>query len=211
MLTPPSPSPFPRPTHLSRCRWARSCASPPCAASGTRNRQRLRDFLALFAVITVITFKLHATAQQITGLQIAYLLPIALLGVICGVFVDRWPVKITLVSSDFLRAGLVLLLLVVHNVYGFYAVLASISIISSFFGPAQGVAIRSAVPFHGLRSANALMQQVFFIMRIIGPSVAAFWSRLSARAAATCWTPPASSLPVRSSPRSRSSFRANRR
>jgi len=132
------------------------------------------DFLALFAVITVITFKLHATAQQITGLQIAYLLPIALLGIISGVFVDRWPVKITLVSSDFLRAGLVLLLMLVHNVYGFYAVLASISIISSFFGPAQGVAIRSAVPFHGLRSANALMQQVFFIMRIIGPSAAAF-------------------------------------
>src|SRR5207253_2530673 len=47
-------------------------------------------------------------------------------------------------------------------------------IVSSFFGPAQGVAIRSAVPLHGLRSANALMQQVMFGMRIIGPAVAAF-------------------------------------
>ena len=132
------------------------------------------DFLALFAVITVMTFKLHATAQQVIGVQISYLLPIALLGIISGVFVDRWPVKITLVSSDFLRAALVLLLLLVHNVYGFYAVLAAISIVSSFFSPAQGVAIRSAVPMHGLRSANALMQQVMFIMRIIGPSAAAF-------------------------------------
>lgn len=130
------------------------------------------DFLALFAVITIMTFRLHATPQQITGINIAYLLPIALLGVISGVFVDRWPVKITLVSSDFIRAGLCLLLFFVHNVYGFYLVLASISIISSFFSPAQGVAIRTAVPFHGLRSANALMQQVMFIMRIIGGPIA---------------------------------------
>jgi MFS family permease len=130
------------------------------------------DFLALFAVITYMTFKLHATPQQVTGIQIAYLLPIALISVVSGVFVDRWPVKTTLVTSDFIRAGLCLLLLCVHSVYGFYAALAAISVISSFFSPAQGVAIRSAVPMHGLRSANALMQQVMFIMRIVGPSVA---------------------------------------
>jgi DHA3 family macrolide efflux protein-like MFS transporter len=130
------------------------------------------DFLALFAVITVMTFKLHATPQQVTGIQISYLLPIALISVISGVFVDRWPVKRTLVSSDFVRAGLCLSLLFVHSVYGFYASLAAISIVSSFFSPAQGIAIRSAVPMHGLRSANALMQQVMFIMRIAGPSIA---------------------------------------
>jgi DHA3 family macrolide efflux protein-like MFS transporter len=132
------------------------------------------DFLALFAVITVMTFKLHATAQQVTAGQIAYLLPIALLGIVSGVFVDRWPVKITLVSSDFLRAGLCLLLLTVHTVYGFYIVLAAISVVSSFFSPAQGIALRSAVPMHGLRSANSLMQQVMFIMRIIGGPIAIF-------------------------------------
>ena len=130
------------------------------------------DFLALFAVITYMTFKLHATPQQVTGIQIAYLLPIALISVISGVFVDRWPVKTTLVTSDFIRAGLCLSLLVVHSIYGFYAALAAISVISSFFSPAQGVAIRAAVPFHGLRSANALMQQVMFVMRIVGPSIA---------------------------------------
>jgi DHA3 family macrolide efflux protein-like MFS transporter len=132
------------------------------------------DFLALFAVIGILTFRLHATAQQVTGVQIAYMLPIAALGVLAGVFVDRWPLKPTMVSSDSIRAGLVLLLIFATRPWHFYAILASISIISSFFGPAQGVAIRSAVPRHGLRSANALMQQVMFGMRIIGPAVAAF-------------------------------------
>jgi MFS family permease len=132
------------------------------------------DFLALFAVIGILTFKLHATAQQITGVQIAYMLPIAVLGIMAGVFVDRWPLKPTMVSSDSLRAVLVLLLVFATQIWHYYAILAAISIVSSFFGPAQGVAIRSAVPLHGLRSANALMQQVMFGMRIIGPAVAAF-------------------------------------
>src|SRR5271168_5366422 len=132
------------------------------------------DFLALFAVINVLTFLLHATAQQVTGVQIAYMLPIAVLGIMAGVFVDRWPLKPTMVSSDSIRAGLVLLLVFAHKPWHFYAVLAAISVVSSFFGPAQGVAVRSAVPLHGLRSANALLQQVMFGMRIIGPAIAAF-------------------------------------
>jgi len=130
------------------------------------------DFLALYAVMTIVTYKLHATPQQVTGIQIAYLAPIAILGTISGVFADRWPVKVTLVSSDLTRAALCVLLLLVHSIAGFYLVLASISVVSSFFSPAQGIAIRSAVPFHGLRSANALMQQVMFIMRIIGGPIA---------------------------------------
>jgi MFS family permease len=132
------------------------------------------DFLALFAVISILTFKLHANAQQVTGVQIAYMFPIAVLGILAGVFVDRWPLKPTMVSSDSIRAGLCLLLLAAHQVWHFYAILAAISVVSSFFGPAQGVAIRSAVPLHGLRSANALMQQVMFGMRIVGPAIAAF-------------------------------------
>jgi DHA3 family macrolide efflux protein-like MFS transporter len=131
------------------------------------------DFLALFAVIIVMTFNLHATAQQVTGVQIAYMGPIALLGILSGVFVDRWPVKVTLVSSDFIRAALCFGLIAVHSVWGFYVVLAAISVVSSFFGPAQGVAVRSAVPLHGQGASQALMQQVMMGMRIVGGPLAA--------------------------------------
>jgi MFS family permease len=130
------------------------------------------DFLALFAVIGVLTFRLHATAQQVTGVQISYQVPIAVLGILAGVFVDRWPLKRTLVSSDLIRGVLCLLLLLATQVWHYYVILAAISVVSSFFGPAQGVVIREAVPFHGLRSSNALMQQVMFIMRIVGPAAA---------------------------------------
>ena len=143
------------------------------------------DFLALFAVINFLTFSLKASPEQVTSLQIAYLLPIAVLGVLAGVFVDRWPLKPTLVASDLIRAGLCLLLLFAHSTLAIYAIMASISVVSSFFGPAQGVAIRSAVPLHGLRSANSLMQQVMFGMRIVGPPLAgAMYTLLGAR---TCY------------------------
>src|ERR1700761_2836966 len=84
------------------------------------------DFLALFAVMIIVTFNLHATPRQATWLQIAYLGPIALLGIVSGVFADRWPIKKTLVASDFTRALLCLLLFKVHSMVGFYLVMASI-------------------------------------------------------------------------------------
>ena len=49
---------------------------------------------------------MHGTPAQLTGVQIAYMLPIVFVGPIAGVFVDRWPLKPTLVSSDLIRAGL---------------------------------------------------------------------------------------------------------
>src|SRR5476649_2600712 len=62
------------------------------------------DFLALFAVIAVVSFRMRGTPSQLTGLQIAYMLPIVLVGPVDGVFVDRWPLKPTLITSDLLRA-----------------------------------------------------------------------------------------------------------
>ena len=85
------------------------------------------------------------------------MLPLALLGPIAGVFVDRWPLKPTLVWSDLIRAGLVIVLLFTTALWQIYLVLVALSCVSSFFAPAQSVTIRTHVPPHGLISANALM------------------------------------------------------
>src|SRR5438552_9911393 len=130
------------------------------------------DFLALFAVIAVVTFRMQGTAAQVTGLQIAYMLPIVFIGPIAGVFVDRWPLKPTLVSSDLIRAVLALLLIPATSVWHVYFILGALSAVSAFFSPAQQVTIRSHVPVHGLMSANALMQLAFMGSRIIGPATA---------------------------------------
>jgi DHA3 family macrolide efflux protein-like MFS transporter len=143
----------------------------------------LGDFLALFAVISVVTYRMHWTPAQVTGVQIAYMLPLAVLGPLSGVFVDRWPLKPTLVASDLIRAVLVLFLFAASTMGEIYVVLCALSCVSSFFGPAQSVTIRNHVPPHGLISANALMQMAMMGTRVIGPAaagalVAAFGARL---------------------------------
>ncbi|HEY6212356.1 MAG TPA: MFS transporter, partial [Vicinamibacterales bacterium] len=130
------------------------------------------DFLALFAVIAVVSFRMHATPNQVTGVQISYMLPIVFVGPIAGVFVDRWPIKPTLIASDLIRALLCLLLIPSTQVWHVYIVLAALSCVSAFFGPAQQVTIRSHVPREGLLSANALMQLAFMGARIVGPAAA---------------------------------------
>jgi MFS transporter, DHA3 family, macrolide efflux protein len=130
------------------------------------------DFLALFAVIAVVSFRLRATPNQITGVQIAFMLPLVFVGPIAGVFVDRWPLKPTLIASDLIRAVLAVLLIYSASIWNVYVVLAALSCVSAFFGPAQTVTIRTHVPAEGLISANALMQIAFMGSRIVGPAAA---------------------------------------
>jgi MFS family permease len=130
------------------------------------------DWLALFAVIAVVSFTMQGTPREIVGVQIAYMLPIVFVGPVAGVFVDRWPLKPTLISSDLVRAVLALLLITTSSVWHVYFVLAALSCVSAFFGPAQQVTIRTHVPVQGLIAANALMQIAFMGSRIIGPGVA---------------------------------------
>src|SRR5579864_1061439 len=69
------------------------------------------DFLAVFAVFAIVTFQLHGTATQVAMILVAYLLPLAIISPIAGVFVDKWNVKWTMILSDTIRGFLVLTLL----------------------------------------------------------------------------------------------------
>jgi MFS family permease len=130
------------------------------------------DFLAIFAVISVVTFELKGTPSQVAGILIAFLVPLAVVSPIAGVFVDKWNVKATLVASDIIRGLLVVVLLFAHDLWTIYAVFFILATVSSFFIPAQTVALRSIAPPGGLLAANALMQQAAQLSMIIAPSAA---------------------------------------
>ena len=130
------------------------------------------DFLAIFAIIAVVTFKLHGTATEVAMVLVAFMAPFAIVSPLAGVFVDRWPVKRTMVASDLIRGVLVLPLLFVQDLYAMYAILFAMSTVSSFFIPAQSVAIRTLTPLTGLMAANGLMSQAQQGSQIIAPSVA---------------------------------------
>src|SRR5579863_9678023 len=68
------------------------------------------DFLALFGVISLITFRLHGSAVQVTAVSIAYALPLALFSPFAGVLLDHWNVKRVMIASDLIRSLLILAL-----------------------------------------------------------------------------------------------------
>jgi MFS transporter, DHA3 family, macrolide efflux protein len=130
------------------------------------------DFLALFGVISLITFKLHGTAVQVTAVTISYVLPLAVISPIAGVFVDHWNVKRVMIASDVIRAVLIIMLVFVTDVGQICVIFAILSALSSFFAPAQSVTTRTIVPTDGLLAANTMMMQAFYIVRLLSPFAA---------------------------------------
>jgi DHA3 family macrolide efflux protein-like MFS transporter len=130
------------------------------------------DFLALFGVISLITFRWHGTPLQVTTVTIAFVLPMAIISPVAGVFVDHWNVKRLMIASDLIRAALILGLVFARDVTQISAIFILLSSVSSFFAPAQSVALRTIVPPEGLLAANAMMAQAFYVVRLVSPAAA---------------------------------------
>ncbi len=130
------------------------------------------DFLAIFGVFSIVSFRMHGSPAEVSGILLAYMLPQAFVGPMAGVLVDRWNIKWTMVASDLIRGVLVLALLRADALWQIYAVMIGLSAIGAFFMPSQAIAIRSVVPTEGLVAANALMMQTFQITQIITPGIA---------------------------------------
>jgi len=129
------------------------------------------DFLAIFAVFSVVTFQLHGTPEQVSMILVAYLLPLALISPFAGVFVDKWNVKWTMIASDVIRGLMVLVLLFERDLNVIYGVFLALSCVSSFFVPAQSVAVRTIAPAAGLMAVNGLMSQAVQGSQIISPAI----------------------------------------
>src|SRR5580693_3155775 len=78
------------------------------------------DFLAIFAVFSLVTFQLHGTPTQVSMILVAYLLPLAVVSPIAGVFVDKWNVKWTMITSDLVRGAMVVVLFFSHDLFAIY-------------------------------------------------------------------------------------------
>jgi len=130
------------------------------------------DFLALYAVFSEMSFRMHASARAITLVTVFFLLPMALVGPVAGVFVDRWNPQRTMVASDLSRAVLALGLVIAGAPWHIYLVFFALSTFSSFFMPARSVALPQIVPLEGLMGANAAIQQAVQMLQLASPAIA---------------------------------------
>lgn len=129
------------------------------------------DWLLIVA-LPFYVYQLTGSILQTGIILTAELLPRIVLGSLAGVFVDRWDRRWTMLISDLLRAGVLLLLLLVHSrdwLWLIYVVAVLQSIIGQFFAPAVSALTPSLVEEHQLVAANSLESFNDAVTRFIGP------------------------------------------
>ncbi|HJQ70504.1 MAG TPA: MFS transporter [Blastocatellia bacterium] len=130
------------------------------------------DWLAILALFSLVAFKMKSTSYEVAGIMISFIIPMAFLGPVAGVFVDRWDVKKTMITSDLARAVIAaLLVLPTTGLYQIYILVFALSAVSCFFLPAQSVAIPLIVRKEELLLANSINAQTIQFNRIISPAV----------------------------------------
>jgi MFS family permease len=153
---------------------------------GMRDTLRIRDYRLLLTgqflsnigtwlllvAAPFYVFRLTGSTMA-TGLSMAAeTVPTVLLGPVAGVFADRWDRRRTMIATDVLRAGAVLVLLLVHTrgqVWVVYAALALEAAFGQYFGPAQRALVPNLVGRGPeLSAANSLGQLVGGAIRLIG-------------------------------------------
>jgi MFS family permease len=113
----------------------------------------------------------------VSGVMVAWSLPMVLVGVVAGVYVDRWPKRRTMLVTDAARTGLILsavpvatLALPVPARLGLlYAAVFLATAGSQFFNPSRTALIGDLVPEKDRARASGLGQIAGSIASIAGP------------------------------------------
>jgi len=160
------------------------------APMGVRDILRIRDYRHLFGgqvvsdigdgitlllVLLVINDLTGGSTIAIALMAIAEAVPAFTVGLVAGVYVDRWNRRSIMLAADLLRAGIVLTFGLVSSpellpllfLLGF--VQASIG---TFFRPARGAMLPHIIPEAGLPAANGLAQASQVVGGVIGAGIA---------------------------------------
>ncbi|WP_216351431.1 MFS transporter [Leptolyngbya sp. 'hensonii'] len=150
---------------------------------------QLADKVYLVLMIALIDTHFQAADQTISGwvssIMIAFTIPAVLFGSIAGVYVDRWPKKLVLVTTNLIRGALVLslpFLLWISKGWsplsglplGFCLLLVItflVSTLTQFFAPAEQTAIPLLVAKRHLLPANSLYTTTMMASVIVGFAV----------------------------------------
>ncbi|HKX73855.1 MAG TPA: MFS transporter [Acidimicrobiia bacterium] len=156
---------------------------------------RIRDFRLLFVgqagsnwgdaltniTLLILTQRLTGSVAAVAGTAIAVALPQLLLGMLAGVYVDRWDRKRVMVISDVARAVLVLGFVFITSaaqIWLMYAIAFIQAAVGAFFNPAKGALIPALVGRERLLAANSAMETTRIIVGLAGTAAAGLWAGL---------------------------------
>ncbi len=161
----------------------------PQTPMGVRDVLRIRDYRYLFAgqvvsdigdgitllLVLLVIFELTGSNTALALMAIAEAVPAFSVGLVAGVYVDRWDRRRIMLAADLLRAGIVLAFAFVQTAALlplFYVLGFTQASIATFFRPARGAMLPHIVPAGGLPAANSLAQASQVIGNVIGAGVA---------------------------------------
>ena len=131
---------------------------------------QLGDWFNSVAVYALL-LELTGNATSVALMIIVQFLPMALIGPIAGVVVDRVDRRRLMIVTDILRGLLILLLLVVHRadqIWILYLVMGATVSATAFFEPARTAVIPNVTTRAELLTANALSSATWSAMLAIG-------------------------------------------
>lgn len=119
---------------------------------------------------SILIFRVTGSALSVGLMLIASAGPSVFIGLIAGVFVDRWDRKRIMIASDLIRAFLVVLVpfLVPSNLAWLYVLVALTSSVEQFFHPALESVLPEVASEEELAAANSMMAISSFGSTAIG-------------------------------------------
>jgi MFS family permease len=136
--------------------------------------------VAVFALLLDLT----GSATAVAWMMIVQFLPVAVIGPVAGVVVDRVDRRRLMIATDILRGIFVLGLLLVHTreqVWLAYVVMALTVSGSAFFEPARTATIPNVTSKEELMPANALSSATWAAMLAVGASIGGIVTAVAGR------------------------------
>src|SRR5262249_2136604 len=124
------------------------------------------------------------SATAVAWMMIVQFLPVALIGPLAGVVVDRVDRRRLMIVTDLLRGVLILALLAIHRadqVWIAYVVMAVIVGAQAFFEPARTATIPNVTSADELLPANALSSATWSGMLALGASIGGIVTAVAGR------------------------------
>ena len=144
---------------------------------------QLGDWFNAVAVYALL-LDLTGSATAVAWMMIVQFLPMALVGPLAGVVVDRVDRRRLMIAADLVRGCVVFGLLLVtraDQVWIAYAVMACTVAATAFFEPARTATIPNVTSAEELMPANALSAAVWSAMLAIGASVGGIVTAMAGR------------------------------
>ena len=132
------------------------------------------DGITLLLLLLVIN-QLTGSTAALALMAIAEAVPHFTVGLVAGVYVDRWNRRTVMLVADLLRAVIVISFAVAAMAEALpvlYLLAFAQSSVSTFFRPARGALLPKIVPAEGLPAANSLAQGSQVIGSVIGAGIA---------------------------------------